>query len=301
MKMSLAKNSAFLILFFVLIAVVTHQCNAMKLYGGVIAGRLLRTDGETPVAGAAIFVRQTSPDKENPVKNLIRSASNGTYAVDRLEPGLYSVNVTHEDYIPADKEEIAVAKDKVTKDVDFFLIKGAIITGKVTASDGITPIPGAMVSAAGSDKMPEQANETDEDGTYILKRLPPDKYWIQARKDGYAMEVTFPLAVEEGEEICTIDFTLHKAFKLQGKILISDSQVPAEKAVIFAGSEKRVYGRAAADENGNYEIEGLPKNVNMKLIISAKNCDVKKINELFSEDGSVIERTYYLRQPIEDE
>jgi hypothetical protein len=159
---------------------------------GAISVRVLDENGQ-PVRNASVF---TSRAGGQPSRfSYDNSAAAGRYVGGNLDPGLYRVNVGAPGYVtePAAADpEAPPAYYRPGDSVTFRLIKGGVITGRVTDADG-DPVVGARVGAlrvrdlspgAGQSAPPEFARprerRTDDRGVYRIYGLPAGVYVVFA-------------------------------------------------------------------------------------------------------------------------
>ena len=265
--------------------------------GGFMSGRVTKSDGITSIAGVKVRAyRMITGDQKGDVGGSTTKL-NGEYIIENLFSGQYTVVAFLSGYIEATKINVSVSNNKVTEDINFILIEGNNISGKVTELDGVTPISGVQISIDGSDKIPEDATDTDEEGKYHIDQIPSDQYWIRAKKDGYVMQVTLPTNIGEGQEITDLNFVLEKAATISGTVMVENTNTPIEKAAVFAGSEDRVYAYEITDVNGNYLLRGLPSGT-CKIVIGAKDYLPFSYEIDLTRGENVTNKNFYL-QPVE--
>ena len=264
--------------------------------GGFISGKVTKSDGKTPIAEAKVRAYRIVTSGQKRHVGRATTKLKGGYVIENLPSGDYTVVASLSGYIESTKLNVSVSSNKVTKNVNFILIEGATISGKVTEIDGVTPISEVQISIDGSDKMPEDATDTDEEGKYLIDQIPSDQYWIRAKKDGYVMQVTLPTNIEGGQEITDLNFVLEKAATISGAVMIQNTTTPIEKAAIFAGSENRVYDYKITDLNGNYLLQGLPSGT-CKIVIGAKDYLPFSYEMDLTRGENVTNKNFYL-QPV---
>ena len=94
--------------------------------------------------------------------------ADGTYAIDGLPTGAYSVGTLSEDYVAAITEtEIDVIAGEVVSGIDFTLEPAGYIAGTVRLTGSGEPLADQMVTASGGDETALSA-VTDENGDYLI-------------------------------------------------------------------------------------------------------------------------------------
>jgi len=223
------------------------------------------------------------------------TAADGTYELSGLRAGTYRVGFfdwSDEEYVsqmygdpnaqwPRDGgTELSIAPGDSVNDIDAALLKYAMLSGRITESDGVTPVPNVWVF------VPEiwRSTRSNADGEYSLDRIPPGAYPILAEPPAgsglLAQWYQDVLSVEpywqgipdgvtlktlgSGEHGAGIDFRLPRAARLEGRIT-SDGVglTPARVKVRNVTYERTYY--AEADEAGDYAVTGLlPGDVRVK-------------------------------------
>jgi YD repeat-containing protein len=145
---------------------------------GTIAGTITRATGGTGISGATVQAVQTGV-----VKGTATTASNGSYSISSLDPATYDVRVLATGF----SSEVRAAQSvtpatTLTLNVSMYL-PGAV-SGRVTQIDGVTPLPGAVVTVYSG---PSQKGTTNTSGTgdYTIPGLHPGAYTVQAADAGY--------------------------------------------------------------------------------------------------------------------
>src|SRR5215216_1033469 len=106
---------------------------------GSISGRV--TIKEKGVAGVVIALRKS--DYMNPYDPGQRATTDqdGYYRIANVAPGTYDVTPLAPAFVPADSKEqrgknVLVGDDENVESINFSLVRGGVITGRVTDSDG---------------------------------------------------------------------------------------------------------------------------------------------------------------------
>ena len=151
-------------------------------------GQVLRAGTSEPVDGVEISL--ASPDT---ARQLAVTTTQGSFTFDNLQAGKYSVQVRREGYFTDQGNPLPNLVARVTIEpsrshqIVVTLIPGAIISGRVTDTDG-RPLPGVQMSAmklqydegrpvfsAGT-----QPVATNESGEYRIAWLAPGEYYLRA-------------------------------------------------------------------------------------------------------------------------
>lgn len=116
--------------------------------------------------------------------------------------------------------------------------------------------------------------QTDDQGYYEIRELPPGKYTITASKTGF-VDATFgqrrplrpgtPLELADGQQIKNVSFSLPRGSVITGQILDEDGEPIARTAVTvmryqYQNGQRRLVpaGSDQTDDRGMYRVYGLP-------------------------------------------
>ena len=243
---------------------------------GVITSEV---DG-SPIEGATVGVTSLITNRPNPIKHFIRvtkTNENGEYSL-QVPAGYYLLVAKAKGFAeewyedaanPADATPVQVQEDQHTE-INMALSPLGSITGLVVDEQTGEPIAGAKVNAYLERKHHRRFYKavTGEDGTYTLANLPAGNYIVEAHAEGYLPEFwqeadsvknATLVTVENNSQVTGIDFTLSAGAKITGTVTDEDTGQPIADAFVKI---KRLNGHlrlgAKTDENGNYEIGGLP-------------------------------------------
>ncbi len=249
--------------------------------GGVVTNAL---DG-APISGASVIVYGSSAVSLHDHRFLKRTRTNadGEYLIE-LRPGHYivvagAVGFNSEFFEDAPDRSSAtlveVKADSHTTGIDFDLVPRATISGTVTDELTGAPLVGAVVEAF---KERPDANSvlstagfrarTDSTGSYLIEDVPAGRYIVAAKAEGFLTEFyeeasakgdATILTVGENVSLTNINFTLSTGGSMTGMVATAEDSVPIPRALIqvFDSNSGR-HVRAYTDENGLYEVSGLP-------------------------------------------
>jgi hypothetical protein len=276
--------------------------------GASISGRVIIAG--KPAVNAAITVRETDLKTDAaggsaapaPIVVKARTDGEGRYIAGGLAEGRYVVSVMLKAFVAADNSEDFVQGRTVTIDagearekVDFTLIRGGVITGKVIDEEG-SPLIANRVQLYTLDEEGQKHEyarsvyellETDDRGVYRVYGLPPGRYIVGAggegggdmlRASGKFARVYHPEAldekqakiieIKEGSEASDVDIRLASAIKTYeaaGRVIDKETG-KAVPRIYIACALKPVDDRTASsysattitDGQGNFKLNGLP-------------------------------------------
>jgi len=196
----------------------------------------------------------------------VTTDQDGIYRISNVPSGTYAIQTAKPPYIPRDEQDsekqmIVVGEEENIGDIDFELVRGGVITGKVTDSSG-KPVVQEAVSIYKADAF-ELSNQqrqstvllatvsqTDDRGIYRSFGLKPGKYKVSVGRGvetrmGFIpgrnafRQVFYPdaddqskatiLEVTEGGEVGNIDLVLGPpmtTFTASGRIIDGDTGLP---------------------------------------------------------------------------
>ena len=239
---------------------------AAKTPGGSVTGRV--TIKDKPAIGVLVVVRKAE-NAGNPWESVSRAVTDqmGVYRITNLGPGSYSVAPSNPAYIAADsagRKSVVITEDDNVEGIDFSLVRGGVITGKVTDAEG-RPVIQQQVEIyraetldqpsqsqqKGPPRYPARTAQTDDRGVYRVFGLMPGRYKVSAGRseDGRSAfslspiiytQVFHPAAtdsakatvieVSEGSESTNVDIALGgtlQMFSVSGRIINAETGAPA--------------------------------------------------------------------------
>jgi protocatechuate 3,4-dioxygenase beta subunit len=271
-----------------------------KTSRGSISGRI--TIKEKAAAGVVVSLRQ-----RDVTVNLFEPAQRATtdqdgfYRITNVAPGSYDVLPSAPAYVMEEAKtsktkNVLVGEDENVENIDFALVRGGVVTGRVTDVEG-RPVIRQQVSIYPADAFNEQSQQrpafpvsgayTDDRGIYRVYGLVPGRYKVAAGRseDGSSTafgttrliykQVFYPdvsehskatvIEVSEGSEASNIDITLGRSiqtFSVGGRFIDGETglPVPNVRVGIQRGTAQRieyVNTFAATDAQGDFTIEGL--------------------------------------------
>ena len=157
---------------------------------GQIRGRVTNASTDAPLARA----RVTATADALPEPRVTITGADGRYTLADLPPGAYTVSVTRTGFASQTWGQgraltgtpVAVAAGQPPSTIDFALVPGGSIAGRILDEDG-TPFAGALVDAlvtrfeGGTDALFSVASaQTDDRGEFRLFGLAPGRYYVSA-------------------------------------------------------------------------------------------------------------------------
>ena len=208
--------------------------------GGSISGRLLQSDGVTPVPGAQVSVRPSLYFFDDGF--YATTGPDGSYTVIGLALGQYKVRAEGSGYAKLryynnvygwnNAALVSVTPPQNTPNIDIRLDPAGVIQGFVRAGDGITPIQvGIIVDPPAGAFEGIGATSSATDGNFRIEGLPPSNYTVRIGDNSipgwyagefYNSKQTWPtadwVAVAAGATVSGINFTLDEGGAVTGTV-----------------------------------------------------------------------------------
>ena len=248
--------------------------------GATISGEVLDDDTGLPVANASVFVF----DAEG--TDIIASgvsAGDGSYTTQAFMPAEVYVIASAAGYldaIPGDTPCPSACFPEAgpllqvpfagLADVDFSLLRGSRIAGRVLEPDG-TPVEGANVQAVSDDYA--MAATTGADGSYLIEDLPNGGFIVYAESVGDYVATAWPseqcvtgcnpatrdtLTLGGGDDFTGIDITLVEGGRLRGRVEGMPGNIAQPGAVEFYEAGTVEFAGSVGLVGGEYVSDPLP-------------------------------------------
>jgi hypothetical protein len=212
-------------------------------------------------AGVTIAVRTS--DFSNGFEPTYKAVTDlqGLYRVNDIPPGNYQISTVAAAYVTVNeptRKIVVLNEGEAVEGIDFSLVRGGVITGKVTDADG-HPVIELRVNLVRADLPPEQRNRssmassmaTDDRGIYRMFGIPagrykvavgqgPDSFFNSVAAGRAVYKETFHpdvndydkakvLEVTEGSESSNVDISLGRAtqtFTASGRVVNGENGEP---------------------------------------------------------------------------
>lgn len=292
---------------FIFLAAVCSQSQVAPVKTATISGKItLKTK---PLAGIVVVARAS--DSGVPTRRRFRATSDqdGNYQITNVLPGTYQVVPLAPGLVRDDdlfQKSVVIDENENVGDVNFSLVQGGVITGKITDGDGKPLFEEEVIieSVDGPYSQIPYYNgiKTDDRGVYRAFGLPAGKFRISAGQGENRMPGTLRLyrqtyypsvtdqtkatAVEvtEGGEARDIDIMLGRpltSFKVTGKIIDGETgkPVPNIRYGIFHGTSENAghstsFG-ATSNANGEFKFEGVMPGTYSVFVMAEPNTEVR--------------------------
>ncbi len=264
------------------ICISVYAQNPKKPATSTISGKVtLKGNG---VPGIYVGARMKDYSGLTPATPMAITDAQGNYRISNVPPGTYEIIPGSPQFVLTGHQAIKtliVGEGETFDSVDFVVVRGGVITGRVTDGDG-RPVIEENVEIFGPEgNRPHELffrlslffSPTDDRGIYRIYGLPPGKYMVSAGmqeerlyyggKANYK-QTFYPsttdstkatlVEVTEGGETTNVDITLRRqqaTFRVTGKIVHADTGRPIPNVT---------YGLQKFRENGSSSSSGRATN-----------------------------------------
>lgn len=268
-----------------------------KTPGGSISGRI--TIKDRPAVGVMVTLRKNL--SASPYDPLYRDTTDhdGVYRITNVVPGTYDVTPVTPAFVPDGKDTkqkaVLVGDDENVEGINFTLVRGGVITGRVTDADGrpvIQQVVALFQADASNQRTPPRpvfgmsGVQTDDRGVYRFFGLMPGRYTVAAGRsdevfttgvsaqrasykqtfhpDAAQYDKATVIEVTEGSEATNVDIALGRllqTFAVTGRV-IEEKGAPIPN---FRFTLQRLMGQRSEYVNllgttnsvGEFTVEGL--------------------------------------------
>ena len=266
-----------------------------------IAGRV--TLGGKGIADIVV-VASIASSYENRTVAQTRTDVDGKYRLSGLPMGAFRISPVSKAHAVGEgpptrnrmSQSINVADGESVSDIDFQLLKGGVITGRISDPDG-TPVINEQVAVSRTDAQERAVwvfngprNRTDDRGVYRIYGLAPGDYTVSVGQDApnaltsaiyrfgsQYLKTYYPgttkvsdartIGVKEGAEISNVDFVVGNppsGFAISGRVVDAAGQPIQNIVVGYANLEKDHQGLGQmniimppTDSGGKFRAEGI--------------------------------------------
>jgi hypothetical protein len=176
--------------------------------GGAIVGRVENDRGE-PLEGTEVWVE----DSDGRFLKETRTAADGTFRLEHLRPGDFTLYAWHEGLAPVRQVGVKVEEGEEVR-CNPRLSPGVTLSGRVLGPDGLPPVYTACVSALGPGWGGASCRP---DGTYTIEHLTPGTYDLTVWGNGAEEFQTRPGVAVGAEGTTDVDFTLTYVSRQAGR------------------------------------------------------------------------------------
>ena len=228
---------------------------------GAVEVTVIDAAEKSPIAAANVELRGLD----------MQSAStdgDGKARVTPVVPGRYRLVASAPGYAKQHSSLRVSAQSGAAASARLALRRGAPVSGKVVGPDG-KPVANAKVLYAGASEWAQQADprhdavRTDTDGTFRFDALPAGSFRFTARHKDFAPGSSELTTLDGSTEVEEIEIVMAPAAVIRGKVVSKEGEgmdsARVRVAVKMDGFFRQRPRQAFTDENGAFEIGGLPR------------------------------------------
>lgn len=212
-----------------------------------VGGRVLGPD-DAPALWARVVAA-------GPVEREARSAADGSFAIDDLVPGEYTLSASDREFAAESLGPLPLARGEQVRGLVFRLVRSAILSGTVRDARTREGIPGAYVAGGAARAT------ADTSGRFRLTGLAGGVRSIVAAADGFVTRAE-EIALPYGTERSGVDIHLTPAARIAGVVRGHGGPVPGAtvSAVPYAmtGRTGATAATARSDTAGRFTIDVPP-------------------------------------------
>ncbi len=252
---------------------------------------LAETEMITDAAGGfdAPILHQSQTTTDGDGRYLFSGLAKGSYVVSAM---LNAFVVADSSGDPALRRRVILDEGKVQEKIDFALIRGGVITGRVLDDDG-APLIAQLVQLYTMDEQGQKREYrghftydgifvTDDRGVYRIYGLPPGRYLISAGGEDGSSPFRFGsekfariyhpnttdeeqagiIEIKEGSEVTDVDIrfgSANKTHKASGRVVDKETGNPVPGIAVFCMPKFKKDApdsvTVIADEQGNFELQ----------------------------------------------
>ena len=240
------------------VIIAQAQSASDKISGATITGKVTMKGKGVP--GIAVVLLQIVEGAQRVTRHRAFTDAGGTYRITNVPPGNYRAEAAAPGFVVvgqfpnpfAKSTALLIDKDETVENIDFEVVRGGVITGRVTDSDGRPAIEETVsISSAESKEgyslSRQRGTRTDDRGVYRIFGIPPGNYKVAAgtneispswERSGFrqtfhpdvtdASQAT-TVEVTEGSETTNVDITLKevgRTYSVRGRIIDGDTGRP---------------------------------------------------------------------------
>jgi len=258
---------------------------------GVISGQVTLKAKPAPQVAMVLYGDGDSATRLPSGKLETTTDANGVYRLTGLPAGSYWVKPMTPAFVEMGRK-VTIGDGETAAGIDFELVKGGVITGRITDADGHPVIeervdlfdaePASNQTAEKVGNVRLQNGQTDDRGIYRILGVAPGRYKVAVGNDGgnvlwrsvarryrrvFFSGVTDPgratvIGVSEGSETSHVDITLDgpiRTFAASGVVLDEQTNQPAPNMQCWISDQRREFIplEVISNSQGQFQIDRL--------------------------------------------
>jgi large repetitive protein len=239
-------------------APITQNFQLVGLPAGIIiSGTVTDSVSGNPLAGAVVRLR-TGGFPVTVIDSAITSGT-GTYSIDSVMPGTYSLNATAAGHTAKTIAGVVVAAAPISQNIPLVgLPAGIRISGSVIDSVSGLPLAGAIVrlrtpAGPGGGTLVDSAI-TIANGTYAIDSVQPGTYNLVASDVGHVAKTDAGIVVAAAALVRNFELVRAPGIAISGRVADSASGLPLAGAIVRAFQAGVLVDSAIVATNGSYSL-----------------------------------------------
>ncbi len=245
---------------------------------GVLTGNVIAA-GSDAINGAGVSVLNS----EGITVAATTTDEAGTYLVDSLPPGNYSVIFAADGFGTKIIGAMIQSDSTTIVDAELARISGTL-TGTVSSTNG-TVLAGAFVKVFSNNTL-VSSTVTDKNGTYTLGNLLPGSYTVVVSADTFATNSVGALIV--ADEVTVVDAQLQlNPGGIAGTVTSDEGAAISSATVVVRDQGSTVISRTVTDNAGMYNVTGLAPD-NYTVTVTADNFQTEITGIIVEADQTAV-------------
>ncbi|MEE9385522.1 MAG: carboxypeptidase regulatory-like domain-containing protein, partial [Nannocystaceae bacterium] len=225
----------------------------------VIEGRVIDALTRTPVEGARVGA---GPTGWFGARRQTVTHADGTFRIDRLEPGRYKPTARSERGYGGLDESVGLGLAEQSERVVIELHPAVVVMGKIVVEGSDEPFPNGTVYLEDSAQDLHARGEIESDGTTRIKGALPGEYRVNVYCDGHIAKREYPNVNVADADVRDLRWEVTADLSIRG-VVVGPDKHPVEGVIRSAPNKAaetggRSYrGRARSEADGSFEMEAL--------------------------------------------
>jgi carboxypeptidase family protein len=271
------------------------QTASDKISDAIVTGKVTIKGKGAP--GVVVVLVEIVDGYQRVTRHKAVTDNTGIYRITNVPPGNYRAQTAAPGFVAVDGSSgpfgksvtLLINKDETVENINFELVRGGVITGKVTDSDG-RPLIEETVSILSAESNPNNSVSryrgvrTDDRGVYRIFGIPPGSYkvavgtnevtpsWERSRlrqtfyPDATDASQATTINVSEGSETTNVDITVKagdRTYSVRGRIVDADTGRPMANVpygitvYLSPNNSSGLSDGSASNSNGEFKWENL--------------------------------------------
>jgi hypothetical protein len=183
----------------------------------------------------------------------VTTAKDGSFSLDGVPRGRITLEIDAQYYA---HREVGVAVDDRMRPVEIGLSPGGMIAGRLTASDGVTPVAG-VAGLYNLDRGSGGTGRTTKSGEFSFEHLPAGHYQLTGKAEGASASREILLAESQRLEGITLALGVGRTIRGLVSGLKPEDLKRVSISIVRESALANAYGEVRLDDRGAYEMRGV--------------------------------------------